>query len=138
MRQWSKLKRRRRKLAGKVSVLHDYFLLNLHLSRSLLRHLGFSKGKLYVVDSGLNRVFIIMEDEEANVFGEEGDKLGALSNPTQVAFDAKGNVIIADLKNNRLQLVDENGNFYPVKVRTVMLTSIFPDFLYYFRPTVRC
>ena len=138
MRQWSKLKRRRRKLAGKVSVLHDYLLLNLHLSRSLLRHLGFSKGKLYVVDSGLNRVFIIMEDEEANVFGEEGDKLGALSNPTQVAFDAKGNVIIADLKNNRLQLVDENGNFYPVKVRTVMLTSIFPDFLQYFRPTVRC
>ena len=132
------MKRRRIKLAGKVSVLHDYFLLNLHLSRSLLRHLGFSKGKLYVVDSGLNRVFIIMEDEEANVFGEEGDKLGALSNPTQIAFDAKGNVIIADLKNNRLQLVDENGNFYPVKVRTVMLTSIFPDFLQYFRPTVRC
>ena len=131
------MKRRRRKLAGKVSV-HDYFLLNLHLSRSLLRHLGFSKGKLYVVDSGLNRVFIIMEDEEANVFGEEGDKLGALSNPTQIAFDAKGNVIIADLKNNRLQLVDENGNFYPVRVRTVMLTSIFPDFIQYFRPTVRC
>ena len=90
------------------------------------------------MDTGLNRVFIIMEDEEANVFGEEGDKLGALSNPTQIAFDAKGNVIIADLKNNRLQLVDENGNFYPVKVRNVMLTSIFPDFIHYFRPTVRC
>jgi len=83
--------------------------------RSKCRHLGFSKGQVFISDIGLHRVFIINE-LEASVFGEAGDKPGQFSNPAEAAFDGVGNSIIVDSKNNRLQLVDTNQNPYPVKV----------------------
>ena len=92
--------------------------------RSRCRHLGFSKGTLSVVDSALNRVFIIVNEEEASVFGETGDKPGEFNAPAEVTFDDLGNSIIVDTKNNRLQLVDANQNSYPVKVRISSVMSL--------------
>ena len=91
-----------------------YLLFNVR--RSKCRHLGFSKDNVFVVDTGLHRVFVTNE-EDASVFGEPGDKPGQFNNPAEVAFDDHGNSIVVDTRNNRLQLVDSNQNAFPVKVR---------------------
>ena len=94
--------------------------------RSKCRHLGYNKGNLAIVDTGLDRVFVISQ-EDATVFGEAGDQPGEFNNPAEVALDDSGNSIIVDTKNNRLQLVDVNQNAYPVKVR---LSSQFDGVTY--------
>ena len=72
-----------------------------------------------MVDSGNNKVFIIPNDNEAGQLEDE-----EFSGPSEIAFDNQGNLIIVDTKNNRLQLVDANHNYYPVKVRIVIMIHL--------------
>ena len=87
---------------------------------------------MYVVDSGHNQVFIISNENDASLLGEDSGKENQFSGPSEIAFDNDGNLIIVDSKNHRLQLVDTNQNVYRVKVRALMIImSIFLTSLYF-------
>jgi DNA-binding beta-propeller fold protein YncE len=47
--------------------------------------------------------------EYVSGFGELGDAPGEFNNPTQVAFDAEGNIIVADTDNLRVQICSRQG-----------------------------
>ena len=84
--------------------------------RSKCRHLGFSKDKIFLVDTGLNRVYVITESG-ADMFGGHGDKLGRFNSPSELALDDHGNSIVVDTGNNRLQMIDTKQNAVLIKVR---------------------
>ena len=92
--------------------------------------MGYSNGRLFVVDGGLKRVFTINNDEEADMIGEHGD----FNAPGQIAFDVHGNFIIVDTMNNRILLLkmDVNKNFSP-PVKVVVVVVFFLHFTLAFR-----
>jgi uncharacterized protein (TIGR03663 family) len=47
----------------------------------------------------------------ARIVGEPGSAPGQLSEPRGLAADARGNLYVADTKNNRIQMFDGNGQF---------------------------
>jgi tripartite motif-containing protein 71 len=62
-----------------------------------------SKGNIYVVDSGNNRVVIFDSDgQEIGSFGSEGDGDGQLSGPVGIGIAPDDSVYIADRGNRRL------------------------------------
>ena len=111
------------------------FISHSILFRSKFRHLSFSKDRLFVVDSGQNKVYIIPNEDDASLLSLHGDREHQGSGPSEMAFDDQGNLIIVDSKNNRLQCVDINQNAYPVKVRTSRIFSHF-SVNSYFRSTM--
>ena len=77
------------------------------------------RGNLYIADAGNNRIRRVGPDGiittlagtgEAGFSGDGGPSAQArLSNPRSVAVDARGNVYIADLSNNRIRRVGPDG-----------------------------
>ena len=81
--------------------------------QSMCLYLGYSNNKLWIVDIGLHCVYSIFgEDgeEAAAACGNFGDEVGEFDNPAGIAMDQYGNAILADLGNNRLQLIDSDLN----------------------------
>ncbi len=82
------------------------------------------QGNLYIADSGNNRVRKVTTDGtvttfagngNAALFGDGGPALAAaLHGPRGVAFDAAGNLYIADTQNHCVRMVDPNGQISTV------------------------
>ena len=68
--------------------------------------------RVYVVDSGNNRVLCFSNDGEyLFAFGSLGEGEGQLLAPVGIATAADGSVFVADRGNKRIQIFDENGKF---------------------------
>ena len=74
--------------------------------RCVCRFLHFSRDTLYISDMGLHKVYIVnMKDKKARVLGEYGAHPGFLNEPAGISCDGNGNIIVADSKNNRIQVL---------------------------------
>ena len=67
---------------------------------------------LYITDSKKNSVQIFTADGVfVRSIGKKGTQAGQLRQPTGIAVDNEGNVIVCDKGNQRVQIFDNNGNF---------------------------
>ena len=66
--------------------------------------------RLYVCDTVNNRIKILNTDLTLHgIFGCAGREAGQLNMPEGIAADGRGNVLVADHLNNRVQIFDANG-----------------------------
>ena len=72
--------------------------------------------RLYVSDNSLHRVqcFSVTTGQYIGQFGCNGKENGQFSNPYGMSTDGKGNILVADYSNNRVQVFKENGTFVQV------------------------
>lgn len=83
-------------------------------------------GRIYVADTGNNRV-VVFDEAGAYLFqfgglgvakpapgGRASWEPGRLNYPTDVAVDARGNVYVADFRNDQIQVFDAEGKFMRV------------------------
>ncbi len=72
-----------------------------------------SKGNLWVVDSGNDRVEEFNEKGEytGKYFGSKGTEAGKLENPKGIAIDSKGNMWVVDSGNDRVEEFNEKGEY---------------------------
>jgi DNA-binding beta-propeller fold protein YncE len=67
-------------------------------------------GKIYVADSGNNRVSIFNSDGTfLYEFGKNGNKPGQFNSPQGIAVNGKGIIYVADTLNNRIQVFNHDG-----------------------------
>ena len=91
-------------------------ILGEHQKKSDCRFLTWVKEKLYIVDMGLSRVYCIQEEKVSCI---SGSNLGKLRDPVALLVDTAGTVLVVESKNNRLQIIRDDGTFYGhVKVDT--------------------
>jgi len=82
---------------------------NLEPDISACRFLTYRNNKLYVVDYGLDCVFILNKDgTESELFGSRGHEGGEFRDPTGLLVDDYGTMMVADSRNHRLQLIDNS------------------------------
>lgn len=74
--------------------------------------------KVYICDSGNNRIVVLAKDDQAGLVYESEIKsikfapgVAELSNPTDIAISEDGNIFIADKGNNRVVKMDQNLNY---------------------------
>ncbi|XP_011406990.2 PREDICTED: E3 ubiquitin-protein ligase TRIM71-like [Amphimedon queenslandica] len=72
--------------------------------------------RLYVSDDNLNRVqyFSATTGQYIGQFGSYGNGNGQLSRPFGMSTDGKGNILVADYSNKRVQVFKEDGTFVQV------------------------
>ena len=72
--------------------------------------------RLYVSDINLNRVqyFSATTGQYIGQFGCNGKENGQFSSPRVMSTDGKGNILVADYSNNRVQVFKEDGTFVQV------------------------
>ena len=72
--------------------------------------------RLYVSDYNLHRVqyFSATTGQYIDQFGCNSKENGQFSNPCGVSTDGKGNILVADYSNNRVQVFKEDGTFVQV------------------------
>ena len=76
---------------------------------SKCRFLSHAKGKLYVTDLGLNKIYVV--DVKSGVSGRtiEGPVDDGLNDPAGVGVDEEGGLMVADSKNHRVCLFSAEG-----------------------------
>lgn len=80
--------------------------------QSKCRFLHCDGSKVYVVDLGLDQVYVLTLGETAvRKFGKKGKGPGEFSEPAGLVTDSYGNMIIADAGNHRLQVFDKKRNY---------------------------
>jgi len=67
---------------------------------------GDEEDKVIVLDKGLDLLYCVSGEEVGDAVGGPGSGVGSFSNPSGVAADYVGNLIVTDTNNNRLQLLD--------------------------------
>ena len=72
--------------------------------------------RLYVSDDDLNRVqyFSATTGQYIGQFGSKGNGNGQFSSPYSMSTDGKGNILVADHNNKRVQAFKEDGTFVQV------------------------
>ncbi|XP_011409436.1 PREDICTED: tripartite motif-containing protein 2-like, partial [Amphimedon queenslandica] len=72
--------------------------------------------RLYVSDYNLNRVqyFSATTGQYIGQFGSKGNGNGQFSKPEGMSTDGKGNILVADYSNKRVQVFKEDGTFVQV------------------------
>ena len=70
-----------------------------------------SDGKVWVADSGNNRIAIIQAGQPVRYVGKTGAGADGLSSPVGVAVSASGRVYVADIGNRRIQVLGAEGKF---------------------------
>lgn len=71
-----------------------------------------AKGKIYVADTGNDRIQIFNPDGTFdNQFGESGSGEGQFRAPSGVAVNSKGNIYVADTRNKMLKAFTADGMF---------------------------
>ena len=72
--------------------------------------------RLYVSDNSLHRVqyFSVTTGQYIGQFGCNGKGNGQFSSPRGMSTDGKGNILVADYSNNRVQVFKEDGTFVQV------------------------
>ena len=87
-------------------------LQTLQADMSACRFLSYHNKKLYVVDLGLDCVFILTKDgTESELFGSRGNKGGEFRDPADLVVDDIGTMMVVESRNHRLQLMDSDLNF---------------------------
>ena len=83
---------------------------------SKCRFLTHCRGKLYVTDLGLDKIYVInsASGKVDIVFGSSGGGPGCFSDPAGLGVDGVGGMIIADSKNHRVCLFSQDGSFVTV------------------------
>lgn len=68
--------------------------------------------RLYVVNRKLHNIAVFdLEGKHLFTFGRRGAGDGEFNFPTDVALDSKGNIVVADSMNARVQILDPDGKF---------------------------
>ena len=104
--------------------------------QSACRFLTYNKEKLYVVDMGLDCVYVLSlknGDKQAEMFGSTGDQDGQFRSPAGLIVDSSGTMIVVDSNNHRLQMVDTNYSYcgdVQVVNKSIMLTSTHTSFCF--------
>ena len=81
---------------------------NLQPEMSFCRFLAFRNTKLYVVDHGLDCIFVLSKDgSESELFGRRGHNGGEFRDPSGIVVDDDGTMIVVDSRNHRIQLIDD-------------------------------
>ena len=71
-----------------------------------------TNNKVYVCDTNNHRITILNTDLTFHgSFGCKGSDPGKLNSPFSITVDLKGNVLVADYNNNRIQVFDASGHF---------------------------
>uniref|UniRef100_A0A1X7U9T4 Uncharacterized protein n=1 Tax=Amphimedon queenslandica TaxID=400682 RepID=A0A1X7U9T4_AMPQE len=72
--------------------------------------------RLYVSDNNLHRVqyFSATTGQYIGQFGSNGNGNGQFSSPRGMSTDGKGNILVADISNKRVQVFKEDGTFVQV------------------------
>uniref|UniRef100_A0A1X7TJK1 RING-type domain-containing protein n=1 Tax=Amphimedon queenslandica TaxID=400682 RepID=A0A1X7TJK1_AMPQE len=72
--------------------------------------------RLYVSDDNLNRVqyFLATTGQYIGQLGSKGNRNGQFSRPFGMSTDGKGNILVADFNNKRVQVFKEDGTFVQV------------------------
>ena len=72
--------------------------------------------RLYVSDDNLHRVqyFSATTGQYIGQFGSKGNGNGQFSSPSGMSTDGKGNILVADYNNKRVQVFKEDGTFVQV------------------------
>merc|ERR1712096_537339 len=87
-------------------------LQSLQAEMSACRFLSYHNQMLYVVDMGLDCVFILNKDgTESEMFGSRGNKGGEFRDPAGLVVDDIGTMMVVDSRNHRLQLFDKALNY---------------------------
>ena len=97
-----------------VDLIEDAVLelQNLQADMSACRFLSYHNKKLYVVDLGLDCVFILNKDgTESELFGSRGNKGGEFRDPAGLVVDDIGTMMVVDSRNHRLQLINSDLSF---------------------------
>jgi DNA-binding beta-propeller fold protein YncE len=68
-------------------------------------------GKVWVADSGNNRIAILQSGQAPRYVGKTGAGADGLSSPVGVAVSASGRVYVADIGNHRIQVLSGEGKF---------------------------
>ena len=80
-------------------------------SGSKCRFLTFFKGKLYITDLGLDKVYILDPKTKLLEITEAPEREGEVESWSGTAVDDRANLLVADYKNDRLCLFDRKGKF---------------------------
>lgn len=75
--------------------------------------MGVQKDTLYVAEYTNDRIqkFSLADGESQGVIGSSGSGPGKFDLPADVAVDGEGKIYVADFSNNRIQVLDESGQF---------------------------
>lgn len=68
-------------------------------------------GRVWIADSGNNRIAIIKAGETPRYVGKTGAGSDGLSSPVGIAVSASGRVYVADIGNHRIQVLGTEGKF---------------------------
>jgi DNA-binding beta-propeller fold protein YncE len=69
-------------------------------------------GKVYVADTGNNRVVVFNEGGKFEFkFGKRGQKTGQFRSPAGIVVNKKGIIYVSDTRNHRVQIFNEDGIF---------------------------
>lgn len=83
--------------------------------KSKCRFINFHQGNVYIVDLGLDCVYILdTNGNQADSFGSSGTGPGKFNDPAGLVVDDVGNMIVADSRNHRLQVFDREGRYVAV------------------------
>ena len=100
--------------SGKVKyAITSQSIANTGVALSEPVALEISDDKLFVVDKDENKVIVFNSGDGsyAFAFGESGSTPGKFDSPTDIVADAKGNLYISDLENNRVNVYSNDGIF---------------------------
>lgn len=79
---------------------------------SLPTDVAVDHGRIYIVDSGNNRVSVFDKaGKHLFSFGNEGDADGYFRNPVGIDVDRRGRIYVADRGNQRVQIFSSQGRF---------------------------
>jgi hypothetical protein len=86
------------------------------------RGIGFDGSYFIIADTGSHRiVFISPKGEIVKTWGSMGSGDGHFNNPVAVTSDKKGNYFVADMNNNRVQILDSNfKNIKYIKLKDIV------------------
>jgi DNA-binding beta-propeller fold protein YncE len=68
-------------------------------------------GKVWVTDSGNNRIAIVQAGQATRYVGKTGAGADGLSSPVGIVVSASGRVYVADIGNHRIQVLGADGKF---------------------------
>ena len=95
-------------------------------TKSACRFLKYANKKLYIMDMGLDCVYVLFQrdgEEQAGVFGSSGTDYKQFRAPAGLAVDTADTIIVVDSKNDRLQLLDRDYAFCGVV--KVLLSNLY-------------
>ena len=95
-----------------------------------------TNNKVYVCDTHNHRITILNHDLTFHgSFGSKGSETGKFNDPFGISVDSRGNVLVADYSNSRIQVFDASGHYLSSithttpeqKLQTPTSVSVGPD-----------